>query len=727
MASWTSLSLSNTRIMLIGDSVTDGVGSTDGLGFRDDLYDRLTVLTYPFIFVGSAGESPYRGHFKSGGCINNFYWVPGDTMSYDVAPDMDLWAPQVVMIHLGTNDVHSHDTIGPYTTDGGTTFSSTVSGRLAHLLSYLVRWKTGERGDWLRVIYVSKIIGRVGEETRVAEFNEQVALIVQDSENGNIPLIPPGSLRMVDQYSSFDLNTMMGGDGVHPNDSGYSHVADVYLEALRFLPMYLVRMSGEESRGVAWRLLPQSLIVRVTDDFGNGVSGVDVHYEVTNGDALIVGSQTVQTDSAGFGYASIQLGGLGTAVVTVTSDDLIDPVVTFTVTATEGIRIDGSVTYYFHDLPVPGVGVEWVGSGSVADTTDNEGSYRLEPLPYGGGATIRPYKDHNGSEPISAILSFDAALAARAAIGLTLLSSQERMAADVDGDGRISVNDAAHIARYVVGFDSQENIRVGEWKFVPDSFHYDTLLGDLTGQDFTGILLGDLHGGWHVPASFQKGVNGGMIASSIFTTGLDPFITVPVEVQGMDVLSCDMACEYDTDVLQLYTAEKTVRTEDFQLSFRENERGKVRIGLFGIEPTSGSGAVVNLKFRVLREGAVSPVVFRYVYANDVPLDDVQLTLETGTGSGLSDEIYLMQNFPNPFNEETVIRYRTPERSRVQVRIYNNVGQDVVLLLDEDQAPGSHEILWDGRDGSGRSVTSGLYFYVLTVGEERMVGKMEMLR
>jgi len=69
---------------------------------------------------------------------------------------------------------------------------------------------------------------------------------------------------------------------------------------------------------------------------------------------------------------------------------------------------------------------------------------------------------------------------------------------------------------------------------------------------------------------------------------------------------------------------------------------------------------------------------------------------------------LHQNYPNPFNPTTTIRYELPTASKVQLRIYNLRGQEVIRLVDEDQTPGYRQAIWTGRDRTGRSVSSGIY-------------------
>ena len=77
---------------------------------------------------------------------------------------------------------------------------------------------------------------------------------------------------------------------------------------------------------------------------------------------------------------------------------------------------------------------------------------------------------------------------------------------------------------------------------------------------------------------------------------------------------------------------------------------------------------------------------------------------------------LEQNFPNPFNGETVIRFALSHRNNVELALYNLAGQRVATLVDGLKAAGSHAVRWRGRDDEGRFVASGIYFYRLRLGE-----------
>ena len=89
---------------------------------------------------------------------------------------------------------------------------------------------------------------------------------------------------------------------------------------------------------------------------------------------------------------------------------------------------------------------------------------------------------------------------------------------------------------------------------------------------------------------------------------------------------------------------------------------------------------------------------------------------------------LADNFPNPFNPTTTIQYALPRAADVELIVYNVLGQPVRTLVAEYQSAGRYAVEWDAADDSGRSLSSGMYFYRLEAGEEFLkVKKMLLLR
>jgi hypothetical protein len=71
---------------------------------------------------------------------------------------------------------------------------------------------------------------------------------------------------------------------------------------------------------------------------------------------------------------------------------------------------------------------------------------------------------------------------------------------------------------------------------------------------------------------------------------------------------------------------------------------------------------------------------------------------------------LGQNFPNPFNPSTTVRFSLPEAAHVTVKVFNVIGQEVATLVDGRREIGTHETVWNGKSTSGAEVGTGVYFY-----------------
>jgi hypothetical protein len=91
---------------------------------------------------------------------------------------------------------------------------------------------------------------------------------------------------------------------------------------------------------------------------------------------------------------------------------------------------------------------------------------------------------------------------------------------------------------------------------------------------------------------------------------------------------------------------------------------------------------------------------------------------------------LSQNYPNPFNSETIISITIPPsfaHEIVSVRIFNITGQLVSDLFERELPSGTYAVRWDGNTITNTPAASGVYFYYVSVGNYRKVGKMLLLR
>jgi len=88
---------------------------------------------------------------------------------------------------------------------------------------------------------------------------------------------------------------------------------------------------------------------------------------------------------------------------------------------------------------------------------------------------------------------------------------------------------------------------------------------------------------------------------------------------------------------------------------------------------------------------------------------------------------LFENYPNPFNPSTTIRYALSEDAHVLLRVYNMLGQIVKTLVDENQLAGYQQIVWNGSNDFGQNVASGMYYYRVTAGNLTATKRMLLLK
>jgi plastocyanin len=97
-------------------------------------------------------------------------------------------------------------------------------------------------------------------------------------------------------------------------------------------------------------------------------------------------------------------------------------------------------------------------------------------------------------------------------------------------------------------------------------------------------------------------------------------------------------------------------------------------------------------------------------------------VEEKTSTDIPESFGLDQNFPNPFNPKTMIRFSLPETRHVVITIYNELGNKVVTLVNGSEASGSHTVVFDGS-----TLPSGIYYYRMEAGDFFAVKKLTLIK
>jgi len=102
--------------------------------------------------------------------------------------------------------------------------------------------------------------------------------------------------------------------------------------------------------------------------------------------------------------------------------------------------------------------------------------------------------------------------------------------------------------------------------------------------------------------------------------------------------------------------------------------------------------------------------------------DLPVGVNEEEASSLPEVFDLMQNYPNPFNPVTSIQYNVSEASNVSIKVYDLIGREIAILVDEFKQPGVYQVTFGGEN-----LASGVYFYKMNAGEFSAVRKMNLLK
>ncbi len=186
----------------------------------------------------------------------------------------------------------------------------------------------------------------------------------------------------------------------------------------------------------------------------------------------------------------------------------------------------------------------------------------------------------------------------------------------------------------------------------------------------------------------------------------------------------DYRPQIETGTSWTFVARSNIRNAEVKLEFSGLEKLPAGLKVMLYDPT--------LNFSSDLAGSST-----FSFASGARGVEKSFTLLVGTTEYIADNIgtnllptkfELAQNFPNPFNPSTTIRYGLPAEERVTLKIYNLLGREIrTILSDEPKAAGFHLALWDGRDKQNRLVGSGVYIYQIIAGEFKQTRKMLLVK
>jgi|WetSurMetagenome_2_1015567.scaffolds.fasta_scaffold14076_2 hypothetical protein len=135
----------------------------------------------------------------------------------------------------------------------------------------------------------------------------------------------------------------------------------------------------------------------------------------------------------------------------------------------------------------------------------------------------------------------------------------------------------------------------------------------------------------------------------------------------------------------------------------------------------------GFSYMAVRDDAAGAPIDRFELANNVFQWMNCVTNVNVTPAETPKFTKLAQNFPNPFNPTTTIKFDLKEKGHVTLRVYNVAGQLVRTLADDMRDAAAYSVSWDGRNNAGSIVASGIYFYKMETKDFLQTRKMVLLR
>lgn len=249
---------------------------------------------------------------------------------------------------------------------------------------------------------------------------------------------------------------------------------------------------------------------------------------------------------------------------------------------------------------------------------------------------------------------------------------------------------------------------------------------NLTDNIDTGAIEGASPGNPTYITIKNKGIVGVALPELIHTAGGSrrQDITLSINVIPVELASFTAANVKNDldDIILNWTTLTETNNHRFYIERSKDEKNWEEIGFVKGNATTSNENKYNFRDQDLDVG-------NYFYRlKQVDFDGTHEYSPVINASVKAPENFsLDQNFPNPFNPKTTIGYSLPKDTKVNLTVYNILGQEVKTLINKEQQAGIYSVLFNGKDSYGRDIPSGIYFYKIQAGKFTKVERMTLLK
>jgi hypothetical protein len=387
------------------------------------------------------------------------------------------------------------------------------------------------------------------------------------------------------------------------------------------------------------------------------------------------------------------------------------------------VNLSGKFLYRSSNAPVAGVNLAIAGQSSAIALSDAAGNYIFRRVPQ-GSYILRPLKT---GDLRGAIQGSDALAILRATAFVDTLSAEQKISADVTLDGKVTTSDVLAVLRYLAA-QTSGTAQVGNWIFQPAVAAM--LVQSDTTKNFQSFLLGDVNGSWAASSGALTKAAGLPVATVRFgewrVDGETAYLPVLAGKEGEVftlIASLDLPASVGSALRFVPAATSILAVSNFDAS---NVWRMAMVTPQGIAPEEKIG---ELALPLATMTSLPIWQFKHAEVNDRVMQTTGVE-NRETNNAIPTEFVLQPNYPNPFNASTWISFGIPApagETAVRLEIFTADGRLVRVLAQGKYAPGTHRVLWDGRDEFGALAPSAVYFYRVQAGKFAASRKLVMVK
>jgi len=652
------------RIMPLGNSITKGVaGGTDNAGYRNDLAELGDSEGLSFDLVGtqsngSGFDSDHEGH---GG------WR-ADQILADLNTFLNSNPPQIVLLHIGTNDISSDES---------------NASTIAEIGSILDAIETFDSDIF--VVVASLIPRRDSKDDATTDLNSEIANLTAARElaGKNVRYAPINETFRANP--NWDSDYFPAGDLVHPNDTGYSIMAGVWFDAVQSI------QAGATGMTVAF----------------DGVQATNFTVDSVNKIRAIVpsgattGKISVSTQfGTGQSLSDFSVSGGAVAALEFTNPTRA---IAWEAASTHHLtwKTLGEVKFVTVEASMDR-GATWQ---PISEKLPNDGRFAWTlPDEMANGVQFRISDSFNAhTRSLSATRIAVKARASTARLPNLFDIRKEMFApanesgssrSDLNADGKVDLIDFLNRWDLSDGAVSQLRSRRADLN-TPQQGEMSLSIPALKPPEGSRVKVSFVAQGEQPIRGFQ------------FRMTFDP---TKIQSLQSSVFRNDAGMVVESQLGDGYIDV---------FGYLEEEGGAVQV--------DGEVAALTAELTAGEDNPdlqISDVLF--VSRSRLPIQDLQVT-NAAAGGLLPTKFQLFQNYPNPFNPSTQINFNLPVKSKVSIQIYNIRGELISTLLNKEVEAGRHKIVWDGKNKRGVAVASGVYIYRVNAGKFKDARRMTLLK